>query len=208
MLSAEARRARWEIAVTAKRMLTGEISFLLGAQRIARLLRDSDVDCLNDDFVVFTGVDSETEKLPLDPNVRKLWNADALRELEPEIKAAEKWARKMLEQKCSTLIREFSVDREIHQTAQAILASEMDAFAGARDLLMMGEFADIPERDPDIILLAEIVSTHSYLPLSDGRENWPIEIMEKKFPEIVRAQEWGRATIAPACRNLIERFRG
>lgn len=82
----------------------------------------------------------------------------------------------------------------------------MDAFAGARYILMIREFADIPEHDPDITLLAGIVSTHNYLPLSDGRENWPIEMLEKKFPEIVRAREWGQATVAPACRNLIERF--
>lgn len=209
MLSAETLRARWEIAETAQRMKAGEISFLVGAGRIAALAYESDVDPHHKDFLPFIGVVSETDKFPMDMNVRRLWDPDALRRLEPEIDAAEKWAKKMLEQACSTLIERFgpaSVRRMIGKTAQAILAREVELFAGIRQILVMREFSDLPERDSDIARLIEVVTTHEYLPLSDGRENWPTELLKEKFPEIVRAQEWGWATAIPACRRLAERL--
>jgi hypothetical protein len=57
--------------------------------------------------VALVAVDSETDALPVDPEVRKLWSPSALENLDAEIKDAEKWAMSVLAPHCEKLVRRF-----------------------------------------------------------------------------------------------------
>jgi hypothetical protein len=63
---------------------------------------ESDVD-----FMVFVAIASETDGLPVGA-VREHWNPQALDELQPEIDAAEAWAKGHAELICMKLVTRFS----------------------------------------------------------------------------------------------------
>lgn len=75
----------------ARRVLAGQESPLLAARRM-RGLRS--VACIADEdrgFDAFDLIESETDALPIG-DVRKLWSASALAEMDPKIARAERWA--------------------------------------------------------------------------------------------------------------------
>lgn len=97
--------AQREIGNTAEAMLSGATSFIEGARQIRRLgyqigLRD------DADIVVFVAIDSETDALPFGA-LRRMWNAEALAKLQPEIDRAEVWAREVGLEACERLARRF-----------------------------------------------------------------------------------------------------
>lgn len=87
-------------------MLDGQLSFLIGARRLAALRHEIDRADNDADFVVFVGIDSETDALPLGA-VREHWDHDALARLEPEIEEAERWAASAGADACRSLIARF-----------------------------------------------------------------------------------------------------
>jgi hypothetical protein len=92
-----------KIAQIASEMLAGSISYIAGARQISRLRFDAGIG--NDPSVLpFVGVDSETDALPIEAEIRKLWSVEALEKLQPEIDNAEKWARETLKPYCQPLI--------------------------------------------------------------------------------------------------------
>jgi hypothetical protein len=60
------------------------------------------------DLLLFTGIDSETDALPMGAD-RIHWAHEALEKLKPEIEAAEKWAQELGRPTCQRLIDRFGV---------------------------------------------------------------------------------------------------
>ena len=97
--------ARREIGKTAKAMLSGATSFIEGAHDLAGLRSSAGLE-KDPDFTTFVGIDSETDAFPMG-EVRKLWNAEALAKLQPEIDRAEAWAREVGLEECKRLALRF-----------------------------------------------------------------------------------------------------
>lgn len=87
-------------------MLDGQLSFLIGSQRLAALRHEIDTAGDDADFMVFVAIDSETDALPLGA-VREHWDQNALARLEPEIEEAERWAASAGGDACKSLIARF-----------------------------------------------------------------------------------------------------
>jgi hypothetical protein len=97
-----ARQQQKKIAETASHMLPGAVSYIRGARRIAGLRFDAALET-DPDILPFVGVDSETDALPIETDVRKLWSPEALEKLQLKIDSAESWARSILEPHCRSL---------------------------------------------------------------------------------------------------------
>ncbi len=98
---------RAKVVITAKAMLEGEISYLVGARKLDSFRHDVDLAEDDLDFRVFIAIASESDDFPLGP-VREYWDSTALAKLQPELDAAESWAKQYGEQSCKNLIRRFS----------------------------------------------------------------------------------------------------
>ncbi|GGC77306.1 hypothetical protein GCM10011396_25580 [Undibacterium terreum] len=96
-----------QIVKTAMAMQSGEMSYLLGARKLDALRHEASVKNDDEDFMVFVAIASDTDDFPLG-TVREYWDKDALAKLQPEIDAAETWAREHSEHICAKLIRRFS----------------------------------------------------------------------------------------------------
>lgn len=99
---------RRQVVETAQAMLDGQLDFLAGSRRLAALRHEVDVAGSDADFLVFVGIDSETDALPLG-EVRRHWSPEALAKLESEIQNAEEWAARVGRSACQLLIARFSV---------------------------------------------------------------------------------------------------
>jgi hypothetical protein len=98
----EVVEAREVILETAGGMLSGAVSPIEAARIIAKHRFKA---CLENDadILLFVGIDSETEALPLG-NERKHWQAQALAELQPAIDKAQSWARDVGARNCQNLL--------------------------------------------------------------------------------------------------------
>lgn len=104
-LAAQSKR---KIAETAAQMLAGTISFIVGARRISRFGYEAGIHD-DPDILPFIGIDSETDALPLDPEIRRHWSPVALEKLQPEIDRAEEWAKQFGTPYCERLVTRFTV---------------------------------------------------------------------------------------------------
>ncbi|MGA7712223.1 MAG: hypothetical protein WCA81_10000 [Rhizomicrobium sp.] len=105
-MTSRVTQSRQKIVKIASEMLAGSLSFIKGARQIAQLSFEAELS--NDlDIRLFVGIDSETDALPLDPEIRKLWIPSALEKLQPEIDKAEAWARQVGTPRCERLIERF-----------------------------------------------------------------------------------------------------
>jgi hypothetical protein len=59
------------------------------------------------DFMVFVAIASDTDDYPLG-SVREFWDKQALEKLQPEIDAAERWAKEQSMSTCEKLVQRFS----------------------------------------------------------------------------------------------------
>ena len=109
MTHEQIQSARRQVVRTARAMLALETNFLLGARQLASLLNQAGLPENDKDFMTFAGIDSETDDLPLG-DVRQQWDAQALAKLQPDIDAAEEWARDFGELACLALIKRFGED--------------------------------------------------------------------------------------------------
>ena len=76
------RRIKQEIAETVEAILSGDLSPILGARYVNAIASQLGGSFRGDeDLVAFVAVDSETDALPVDPEVRKLWSQSALENL-------------------------------------------------------------------------------------------------------------------------------
>lgn len=100
---------RQDIADTASAMLSGELSYLIGARRLSALYHE--VGARDDaDLHIFVGIALEIDDFPLGA-VREYWDAEALRKLEPQVEAAERWAAELARDACHSLVARFSGER-------------------------------------------------------------------------------------------------
>lgn len=197
-------RELWRIAIIARSMLDKKISYLEGARclSIPEGLRD------DEDFLPFLAVDSVTDRFPLG-KVRELWDPDALVRLQPEIDKAEAWAAETLRDHCQRLVDRYGPDgirRQVAQIARAMLDRKIAFIEGAHQIAFLNQGAQLPEADPDLVVLLTIDEQCADLPPNDGRENWPLQKLMDEFPEIGRAEEWARNLASPSCQALIARF--
>ena len=94
--------ARRVIGDAARDMLAGTLSYIEGSRKIAaarfaaRLEDDADL-------LLFVGIASETEALPIGAE-RVHWQAAALEALEPRIRESEAWALGIGERHCRDLV--------------------------------------------------------------------------------------------------------
>ena len=98
--------ARLDVAVAARAMLSGELSFIEGARRIAALRLVADILDSDQDMLAFVAIDSETDTYPFG-ETRLLWNPEALAKLQLEIDRAEQWARDTGLAHCRKLVERF-----------------------------------------------------------------------------------------------------
>ena len=98
---------RSQVVQTAQAMLSGETSYILGARKLDSLRHEISGMEGDEDFMVFVAIASETDGLPIGA-VREHWDPLALDELQPEIEAAEAWAKNQAELICVKLVTRFS----------------------------------------------------------------------------------------------------
>jgi hypothetical protein len=86
--------ARRRAAEVASEVLDGQVDYILGARQLVGLRSSVDVPDGDQDFTIFTLIDSETDALPVGP-ARARWDPSALARLEPDIVRARSWAREV-----------------------------------------------------------------------------------------------------------------
>ena len=97
--------SRREIGRIAAAMLSGAMSFIEGARTIWGLGHSAGLQD-DADFNAFIVIESETDALPMG-ELRRMWNAEALEKLQPEIDRAEAWAREVGTSACERLVKRF-----------------------------------------------------------------------------------------------------
>ncbi len=101
------QKKRNEAAAVARGMLEGSIHYLEGAIQLSSLRFEIEVAEDDKDFLVFSGVSSETDHLPLG-SARDHWSKDALERHEPEIQQTIKWAKEISLSECKSIVGRFS----------------------------------------------------------------------------------------------------
>jgi hypothetical protein len=94
---------RQRIAATAEGMLSGQCSYIDGARRINDMLDSARLDRLEEPFVAFVAITSETDAVPIG-ELRERWHADARTKLEPEWAKAEQYAKDVGEPACREVV--------------------------------------------------------------------------------------------------------
>ena len=96
---------RREMVRVAHSILDGSIGIVAGARQLTRLRFPSRAE--NDsDILVFVGIDSQTDHLPLG-DVRRLWNIDVLKVKDEELQAYEAQVRERAFGSCKSLIARY-----------------------------------------------------------------------------------------------------
>ena len=96
------KEARAEVVRIARGILNGEIGLIRGCRAVHWPLALLGLH-VDDDFRVFTGVDSESCEFPVGDE-RQHWHPDALRKLDPELNAFDAHYRPYVEDACRKLI--------------------------------------------------------------------------------------------------------
>jgi hypothetical protein len=100
--------ARRNIVALAKSMLSGELQYIEGADRICKLRAQFHESLIQDeDIMAFVLISSETDHLPLQAQ-RHLWSPAALANLESDFERVQAWAETFAPQACKNLIARFS----------------------------------------------------------------------------------------------------
>lgn len=98
---------RAQIVQLVESMLAGNICFIEGAQQLTSLRHQAAIADNDPDFLVFVGVASNTDHLPIGaPRLR--WSAEALARHQAEIDTASQWARKICGEACISILERFN----------------------------------------------------------------------------------------------------
>jgi hypothetical protein len=89
------------------KVIDGKYSILLAARQIVQLFHEIDFDENDKDLLVFIGIDSESDNLPIGPE-KTYWSEDALRNKEKEIEKTEKWALDVGIEACKNLLQKLA----------------------------------------------------------------------------------------------------
>ena len=98
---------RIKIGALAQGMLNGTKNYLEGAIKLSELGHRTDVD--NEDFLVFQGISSDIDHLPIG-FVRRHWSKEALERHEFEIQEMTLWAKKISLEQCNSLVKKYGVE--------------------------------------------------------------------------------------------------
>ena len=96
---------RRQIVSLARRILDRDIGIVAGAREFSRL-RFSSCTNSDSDVLVFVGIDSETDHLPIGDK-RQHWSAEALKTKDAELQAYEARVRKRAFRACESLISRY-----------------------------------------------------------------------------------------------------
>jgi hypothetical protein len=88
-------------------ILGGRIGLIEGSRALSHLRHEVEVKEPDRDFLIFVGVDSETDHLPIGEE-RKSWDAEALAAKDQEIQEFEASVREDIMAACRNLIARFS----------------------------------------------------------------------------------------------------
>ena len=107
-LSATDRRAlERQLLDIAQGVLAGRIGIIEGARLIMPLRPDLDPENEDQDLLAITGIESQTDHLPLGP-WRAEWSPEALRAKDEELAENEDFFREAMFRRCRSLIERFS----------------------------------------------------------------------------------------------------
>jgi len=106
-------RDRARIVDLAQAMLDGAVGIIEGSRRLNDLRGALGIDHLDDDFVGFLAIESETDHLPVG-DVRRLWNREALVEKDRQVDAAERHYRDRAFEDCRKLMARFGLSGRDH----------------------------------------------------------------------------------------------
>lgn len=95
-----------QIVNVARRILNGSTGIVAGARELSRLRHPSH-EKTDEDILVFVGIDSETDDLPLG-DARRYWNAEALKKTDAELTEYEARVREQALQACRNLISRYA----------------------------------------------------------------------------------------------------
>jgi len=100
-------QTRAAILATVRRMLDGDCSYIEGTRLICGLLDDARLNSQQQPFVVFVGIQSETDDVPVG-EVRERWHPEARIKLEQNWADAERYAKTCGEPACHKAIEWFA----------------------------------------------------------------------------------------------------
>lgn len=87
-----------------ERVFANELSILEAAREITALRFEAELDENDENILTLVGIDSETDHLPIGNKERDLWNVEALKQKDKEIKEYEKWARDFGTEACKNIV--------------------------------------------------------------------------------------------------------
>jgi hypothetical protein len=101
---------RQKIGAIAERLLGGKIGIIEASRQIASLRHGAGIGNGDPDVLLFVGVDSETDHLPIGAG-REHWAADALAAKDAEIARAEAFYRKRVLEVCPRLVARYAQEK-------------------------------------------------------------------------------------------------
>ena len=93
------------MADVARQILGGKIGIVTGARELTRMRFPSRAES-DEDILVFVGIDSQTDHLPLG-EVRKFWNSEVLKAKDEELKQFELWVKEQAFTACKNVIAKY-----------------------------------------------------------------------------------------------------
>lgn len=99
-------RDQAKVVEVAQAMLDGALGIIEGSRRLNDLRAALGIYHLDEDFVGFVAIDSDTDTLPVG-EVRKLWNEEALVQKDREVEEAERLYRDGALENCRKLVARF-----------------------------------------------------------------------------------------------------
>lgn len=100
-------KQRKRAAEIASGMLDGSIHYLEGAIELSALRYEVGLPEDDEDFLVFSGIASEIDHLPIGAP-RQYWSQEALNRHEPEIQESIKWAKEFSLSECKSIVARFN----------------------------------------------------------------------------------------------------
>lgn len=98
---------RGKVVSICELMLQDEIGIILGSRKLVAL-RHQLPDKFDEDFIVFIGIDSQTDHLPVDSE-RKNWSVEALKIKDGDISECESYFKADAFAACKKLIQRFNI---------------------------------------------------------------------------------------------------
>lgn len=105
-LNESEQNARRRVVALCRAMLSGELSFVEGANKLCALRYDIRVPEHDADIMTFVAILGESDHLP-SADSQRFWSSMALKRLEPELAQAESRSKTQATQACNSLIKRF-----------------------------------------------------------------------------------------------------